>query len=73
MTDQELIAYFDNKELPQVLRIDRATTQYDVAEAVNRNIGNIMANPKDHRSRRRLVNIMDAMDTPYSGPDIPRF
>ena len=73
MTDQELIAYFDNKELPQILRIDRATTQFDVAEAVKRNIENILANPQDHRSRRRLVNIMDALETPYSGPEKPRF
>ncbi|WP_426671904.1 DUF6965 family protein [Mucilaginibacter sp. McL0603] len=73
MTDQELIAYFDKKELPQILRIDRATTQYEVKDAVQRNIENIRASPQDHRSRRRLVNIMDALETPYSGPEIPRF
>ena len=73
MTDQELIAYFDNKELPQVLRIDRATTQYEVTDAVKRNIENIMANPQDHRSRRRLMNILQALETPYSGPEKPRF
>ena len=73
MTDQELIAYFDHKELPQVLRIDRATTQYDVADAVKRNIENILASPQDFRSRNRLVNIMQALETPYDGPEKPRF
>ena len=73
MTDQQLIAYFDNKELPKTLRIDRATTQHEVAEAVRRNIENIGADPQDHRSRSRLVTIVEALETPYSGPEIPRF
>lgn len=73
MTDQELTAYFDNRELPKILRIDRATTQHDVAEAVKRNMENILANPQDHRSRRRLVDIVQALETPYSGPEKPRF
>jgi hypothetical protein len=73
MTDQELFAYFDNKELPQSLRIDRATTQHEVAEAVRRNVENIRAAPQDHRSRNRLVDIMKALETPYSGPELPRF
>jgi hypothetical protein len=72
MTDPELIAYFDNKELPKVLRLDRATTQHEVAEAVKRNIENIKADPNDHRSRHRLTRIMEAVEHPYDGPEIPR-
>jgi hypothetical protein len=73
MTDQELIAYFDNRVLPETLRIDRATTQLEVKEAVGRNIENIRTNHQDHRSRYRLTRIKDALETPYSGPEIPRF
>jgi hypothetical protein len=40
MTNEELIAYFKNKELPEKLRINRAVTQYEVKEAVQRNIDN---------------------------------
>ena len=72
MTDQELIAYFDNKELPLTLRLDRATTQFEVKDAVQRNIDNIIANPNDHRSRHRLTRIMEALEHPYDGPEIPR-
>jgi hypothetical protein len=34
MTDPEIIAYFKDKTLPQTLRIDRATTQHEVKDAV---------------------------------------
>lgn len=72
MTDQELFAYFDNKELPLTLRLDRATTQFEVKDAVQRNTENIKANPNDHRSRHRLIQIMEALEHPYEGPEIPR-
>lgn len=72
MTDTELIAYFENKELPAVLRLDRATTQHEVVDAVKRNIENIKANPGDHRARHRLARMMEAMETPYDGPEIPK-
>lgn len=72
MTDQELFAYFDNKELPLTLRLDRATTQFEVKDAVQRNIENIKGNPNDHRSRQRLNRIMEALEHPYDGPEIPR-
>jgi len=49
MTNEELIAYFENKELPEFLRINRAITQHEVKEAVRRNIGNILADPNDSR------------------------
>ncbi len=71
MTDQELIAYFDNKEMPSTLRLDRATTQFEVKDAVQRNIDNITANPNDHHSRHRLTRIMEALEHPYDGPEIP--
>jgi hypothetical protein len=72
MTDQELIAYFDKKELPLTLRLDRATTQFEVKDTVQRNIENVKANPNDHRSRHRLTRIMEALEHPYDGPEIPR-
>lgn len=72
MTDEEIIAYFKDKTLPGMLRIDRATTQHEVKEAVERNIANIGANPQDHRSRHRLVRIVEALETPYDGPAIPK-
>lgn len=72
MTDVEIIAYFKDKSLPQVLRLDRATTQHEVKDAVERNIANITADPHDQRSRHRLTRIMEAMETPYDGPEIPK-
>ena len=48
MTDEELIAYFKDKALPEALRLDRATMQYEVRDAVERNSANILANPLDH-------------------------
>lgn len=72
MNDAELIAYFDNRALPEILRLDRATTQHEVADAVKRNIENIKADPNDHRSRHRLARIMEAIEKPYDGPAIPK-
>jgi predicted component of type VI protein secretion system len=72
MTDPEIIAYFKDKTLPQSLRIDRATTQFEVQEAVNRNLENLFNNPQDHRSRHRLARIIEALETPYDGPEKPR-
>jgi hypothetical protein len=72
MTDAELIAYFENKELPKILRLDRASTQFEVKEAVQRNIELLLANAQDHRARHRLTGIMNALENPYDGPEIPR-
>jgi hypothetical protein len=72
MNDPELIAYFKDKTLPEVLRLDLATTQHEVRDAVERNIANIIADPQDHRSRRRLARMMEAIETPYDGPGIPK-
>jgi len=72
MTNEELIAYFENKELPEILRINRAITQHEVKEAVRRNIGNILADPNDSRAKHRLTDIMNALETPYDGQEIPK-
>ena len=72
MTNPELFAYFENKDLPETLRLDRATTQHEVKDAVQRNIENIKASHEDHRSRHRLARIMEALESPYDGPEIPR-
>jgi molybdenum cofactor biosynthesis enzyme len=72
MTNEELIAYFKNKALPETLRLDRASTQIEVKAAVQRNIQTLMAEPGDVRANYRLAKIMNALETPYSGPEIPR-
>ena len=72
MTNEELIAYFSNRELPQILRLDRASTQHEVKEAVQRNIESLKANPGDGRAKHRLMQIMNALETPFSGQEIPR-
>jgi predicted component of type VI protein secretion system len=73
MTDEELIAYFEHAKLPETLRLDRATTQHHVREAVDRNIESMLSDLKDERCRYRLQRIADAMENPYDGPEIPRF
>ena len=73
MTDEELIAYFESAGLPETLRLDRATTQLNVQQAVKRNLESMMDDPKDHRSRHRLRRIAEAIEHPYDGPAIPRF
>jgi hypothetical protein len=70
MTKEELIAYFKEKELPKTLRINRAITQHEVQDAVKRNIDTIIANPNDNRAIHRLTEIMNALETPYDGPEI---
>ena len=72
MTDEELIAYFEHAKLPETLRIDRATTQTNVAEAVKNNLDQMKADQKIFRCRQRLERIAHAIEHPYDGPDIPR-
>jgi hypothetical protein len=71
MTDQELIAYFEHKTLPGKLRINRAITQHEVKDAVERNIEMMRNDPKSGHARHRLMQIMEALENPYSGPEIP--
>ncbi len=72
MTDEELIAYFENAALPSTLRLDRATTQYEVKEAVERNIEMLKQGDKGGHARHRLTQIMNAIEHPYDGPEIPK-
>jgi hypothetical protein len=71
MTDQELIAYFENATLPEILRINRAITQYEVKDAVERNIEMIKQGDKGGHAQHRLTQIMNAIENPYNGPEIP--
>lgn len=72
MTDQELRTYFENATLPPTLRLDRATTQYEVKEAVERNIEMLKQGDKGGHARHRLTQIMNAIEHPYDGPEIPK-
>ena len=72
MTEQELITYFETASLPEKLRIDRATTQFDVKEAVARNLETIRIDPKNENAKHRLMQIVHALEHPYSGPEIPK-
>ncbi|MCW3116886.1 MAG: hypothetical protein JWM28_968 [Chitinophagaceae bacterium] len=71
MTDQELIAYFEAVTLPEILRIDRATTQYEVKDAVGRNLAMLKEGDKGGHAKHRLTQIMNAIQHPYNGPEIP--
>jgi hypothetical protein len=71
MTDQELVAYFKDKILPETLRINRAITQHNVREQVDKNIEMMLANPKEDHSRHRLNQIAEAIENPYAGTGIP--
>jgi hypothetical protein len=73
MTDEELITYFECTPLPEKLRLDMATTQFDVAQNVKNNLASMLADPKDHHCRNRLIKIANAMEHPYDGPEIPGF
>jgi predicted component of type VI protein secretion system len=72
MTPQELIAYFETATLPETLRLDRASTQFEVKEAVRRNIETMLLNTDGGRAMHRLTQIRKALETPYSGPAIPK-
>jgi hypothetical protein len=72
MSDQDIFDYFKDKTLPEILRLDRATTQFEVKDAVKRNIEALKGNSQDHHAKHRLLRIIDAIDKPYSGPELPR-
>ncbi len=69
MTDQELIDYFKGRILPETLKINRAITQYGVAEQVEKNIAMMVSNPKEDHARHRLKQIVTAIEQPYEGPE----
>ena len=72
MTPQELIAYFKTVTLPETLRLDRASTQLEVKEAVRRNIETMLLDKDGGRAMHRLLQIKNALETPYNGPEIPK-
>jgi hypothetical protein len=72
MTPQELIAYFKTAILPENLRLDRASTQFEVKDAVGRNIETMLLDTDGGRAMHRLIQIRNALETPYSGPEIPQ-
>jgi hypothetical protein len=71
MTEDELVAYFEHKLLPETLRIDRATVQLSVKEAVARNIQTMLSDSKAGGAKHRLSQIKNALENPYDGPGIP--
>jgi hypothetical protein len=72
MTQEELIAYFKTATLPKTLRLDRASTQFEVKDSVKRNIETMLLNKDGDRAMHRLLQIRNALETPYSGPEIPK-
>lgn len=72
MTDEELIAYFTGKDLPETIRINRAITQHAVRVAVDRNIELMLTGPKTDGAKHRLTQIKNALETPFDGPEIPK-
>ncbi len=73
MTDEELVAYFEHALLPETFRLDRASTQHNVQQAVKNNLNAMKADQKDHRCRHRLTMIATAMEHPCNRPEIHRF
>ncbi|RKR84559.1 hypothetical protein BDD43_4802 [Mucilaginibacter gracilis] len=73
MTDTELIAYFENATLPEMLRVDRATKQYELPRYAKQHIDLLKQNPDDKNARFWLLRIKKALDKPFSGQEVPRF
>jgi hypothetical protein len=66
------MAYFESIDLPETLRLDRASTQFEVKDAVKRNIETMLLNTDNGRAKHRLIQIMNALISPYNGPEIPK-
>lgn len=73
MTDTELIAYFEAADLPDMLRVDRATKQYELPKYVKQYVDSLRQRPEDKNARYWLFRIKKAMDEPFTGQEIPRF
>jgi hypothetical protein len=71
MTDAELIAYFETAELPDMLRIDRATKQYELPKYVGHYLDLLKQTPDDKDARFWLLQIKKALDEPFAGQEIP--
>jgi hypothetical protein len=72
MTVEELSAYFENIALPEQLRLDRACTQFNVADRVNHLLENMKVQPENWRHKHQLIRIKNALENLYAGPEIPR-
>jgi hypothetical protein len=73
MTDAELIAYFENAELPEMLRVDRATKQYELPKYASQYVNLLKQKPEDKNVRFWLLRIKKALDEPFNGQEIPQF
>jgi hypothetical protein len=71
MTDAELIAYFESAELPEMLRVDRATRQYELPRYVKQYVDSLKQRPEDKNVRYWLLRIKKALDEPFAGQEIP--
>lgn len=72
MSFDELNNYFTATELPAELRLDRATTQLNVAEYVKQLLNNMELYPENWRHKHQLLRIKNSLENPYDGPGIPR-
>jgi hypothetical protein len=72
MTDAELIAYFENANLPDMLRLDRATKQYELHQYAKQYIDALKLRPEDKNVRYWLLRVKKALDEPFAGQEIPR-
>jgi hypothetical protein len=73
MTIEEFSAYFENITLPEPLRLDRACTQHNVADRVERLLENMRTQPGNWRHEHQLKRIKNAFENPFNGQEIPRF
>jgi hypothetical protein len=73
MTIEEWSAYFENITLPEPLRLDRACTQFNVADRVERLLENMSIQPENWRHEHQLKRIKNAFENPFNGQEIPRF
>jgi hypothetical protein len=73
MTDIELIAYFEAADLPEMLRVDRATKQYELPKYVKQYTDQLKQQPLDKNARFWLLRIKKAIEEPFAGQEVPRF
>ena len=72
MTDAELIAFFENTDLPESLRIDRATTQHELPRYAKHYTDLLKQKPADKNMRYWLFRVKKAIDEPFAGQEVPR-
>jgi hypothetical protein len=72
MSDAELISFFENTDLPESLRIDRATTQHELPRYAKYYTDLLKQKPADKNVLYWLLRVKKAIDEPFAGQDIPR-